>query len=151
MKAAFRETVPILHKGTLQTIQIAVILLIFVWVVEVLFFAHMAWFAIQHNLIVSPVQRLGATTLVVIIGGWLVLKAGLTVCLAFRQNWARYVELLLTVCGLMMTIAPSINFGHQWKAFVTFGLLDFANVAATLLLFVGPANAWFKRASTRSA
>ena len=150
MKAAFRESVPILHKGTPKTIQIAVILLVLVWVVDVLFFAQMAWFAIQHNLIITPVQRLGATTLVVIFGGWLVLKAGLTVCLAFRQNWARYVELLLTVFGLMMTIDASINTG-MWTTFVTFGPLDFANVAATLLLFVGPANAWFRRISTPSA
>jgi hypothetical protein len=151
MKAAFRKTVPILHKGTSKTIQTAVILLILVWVVEVLFFAQMAWFMIQHNLIVSPVQRLGATTLVVMIGGWLVLKVGLAVCLAFRQNWARYVELLLTVCGLMMTIDGLIKSGPDWKPFVTYGALDFANVAATLLLFVGPANAWFGRISTPSA
>ena len=151
MKAAFRESVPILHKGTPKTIQIAVILLVLVWVVDVLFFAQMAWFAIQHNLIITPVQRLGATTLVIIFGGWLVLKAGLTVCLAFRQNWARYVELLLTVCGLMVTIDGLIKSGHAWKTSVSFGALDFANVAAMLFLFVGPANAWFKRASTRSA
>jgi|HubBroStandDraft_5_1064220.scaffolds.fasta_scaffold37054_2 hypothetical protein len=69
-------------------------------------------------------------------------NAGLLTSLAFKQNRARYIELPLTTCGLLI-VAATVTL--QSAKSLDPGLLYFANAVATILLFVGPAKVGFSK------
>ena len=78
--------------------------------------------------------------MLVFMVSWLCLNAALTLGLAYRKNWARVTEMLLTLFGLLL-VALSFSF----KRSLSPGILYFANAAATVLLFLPPATSWFTR------
>jgi hypothetical protein len=135
-----RRPVPLLDEEAPQAVKLAVLLFIFVWCGDIYFFSPIFSYAIQRGLFVSEAQRVGSILMLVFMVSWLCLNAALTLGLAYRKNWARVTEMLLTLFGLLL-VALSFSF----KRSLSPGILYFANAAATVLLFLPPATSWFTR------
>lgn len=60
--------------------------------------------------------------------------------IAYRCNWARWVQLIITVFGMLLLLTML-----RLKQRFDLGLFYFSKAAATVLLFVPSAAAWFGR------
>jgi hypothetical protein len=132
------ERVPLFGTDAPWVVRMSFVLFVFVWFWELnesLYLLSMT--KLIHQ---TPKQHIGFVLMGVIWGGWQLFNVVLLIGIAYRGNWARVIQLIITVFGLLLLMTVQL-LNQRFHV----GLLYFSNAAATALLFVPPAAAWFGR------
>ncbi|RFU49585.1 hypothetical protein [Paraburkholderia sp. DHOC27] len=119
------------------TARAAVVIFVLIWFWELNTFLSIAWITVS-KIHLTDRQRVGAVGMLIGLSGWQILNATVIVGLVYRRNWARIIELALTVFGLVL-VAALVAMKQPFAP----GVIYFSNAAATLLLFSRSARAWF--------
>jgi hypothetical protein len=130
------ERVPLFGTDAPRVVRMSFVLFVFLWFWELN--VSLSMLSMPAHIHQTPKQHMGFVLLCVIWGGWQLLNIVLLVGIAYRGNWARVIQLIITVFGtVLLTTLEVLN---QW---FDPSLFYFSNAAATALLFVPSAAAWF--------
>ncbi|WP_124800773.1 hypothetical protein [Paraburkholderia phosphatilytica] len=130
------ERVPLFGVNAPWSVRGSFVLLVFVWFWELN--RSLDMLSLMKHFHPTPKQHVGLVLMLVIWGGWQLLNVVLLTGIAYRCNWARVIELIITVSGMLLLLTMLLL-----KQRFDPGLLYFSNAAATTLLFVPSAAAWF--------
>lgn len=130
------ERVPLFGANAPWAARLSFLLFVFGWFWELNNSLHL--FLLTSRIPLNPKQHLGLVMMSVIWGGWQLLNAVLLTGIAYRGNWARVMQLIVTVFGMLLLLTLQIL-----KLRFDLGVLYFCNAAATVLLFFPSVAAWF--------
>lgn len=130
------DRVPLFGAGAPWVVRVSFMLSVFVWFRELDKLLHM--FSLMKHIHQTPKQHVGFVLLSVIWGGWQLLDVVLLIGIAYRGNWARVTQLIITVFTISLLLTMQLL-----KQRSDLSLLYFSNAAATILLFVPSAAVWF--------
>lgn len=130
------ERVPLSRTDAPWAVRMSFVLFVFVWFWELNESLYMlSLIKLIHQ---TPKQHLGLVLMEVIWGGWQLFNVVLLIGIAYRGNWARVIQLVITVFGILLLMTVQLL-----NQPLHVGLFYFSNAAATTLLFVPSAAAWF--------
>lgn len=130
------ERVPLFGTKAPWAARLSFSLFVFAWFWELNESLHLL--SLIRPIHLNPKQHLGVVLMSVIWGGWQVLNVVLLIGIAYRCNWARVMQLIITLFGMLLLLTLQIL-----KQRFDPGVLYFCNAAATALLFVPSTAAWF--------
>jgi hypothetical protein len=136
------KNVPLFGNDAPWTPRASFLLLVFVWFRELSLSLQM--FFLMGRIQPTPKQQVGFVLIYVMWGGWQLLNFALLIGIAYRGNWARMIELIITVFGMVLLVILQL-LKHGFDV----GLLYLCNAAATTLLFTPSATAWFGRTKAK--
>ncbi|NML35530.1 hypothetical protein HHL14_32565 [Paraburkholderia sp. G-4-1-8] len=130
------ERVPLFGTDAPWVVRLSFVLFVFVWFLEL----NESLYALSISKLIhqTPQQHGGFVLMSVIWGGWQLFNVVLLIGIAYRGNWARVIQLILVVFGTLLLMTVQL-LNQRFPV----GLLYFGNAAATALLFVPSAAAWF--------
>jgi hypothetical protein len=129
--------VPLFRDDAPWAARAAVVLFVLIWFKELNTFLSLA-LAVFGNFHPTGPQRVGGAVVLIFAVAWQLLNATLTVAMAYRKNWARVIEFVLTSFEILL-VAVLLFLKQKFNP----GLLYFGNAAATGLLLAPSARAWF--------
>jgi hypothetical protein len=130
------ERVPLFGADVPWVVRVSFLLFVFVWFWELNESLH--FFSLMELIHQTPTQHTGFVLLSTIWGGWQLFNVVLLIGIAYRGNWARVIQLIITMFGMLLLLVVQLLKQH-----VDVGLIYFGNAAATALLFLPSAAAWF--------
>lgn len=136
------ERVPLFGIDTPWTVRTSFVLFVLVWFWELNAALHVL--SLTKAIPKTPKIHAGFVLMCVIWGGWMLFNVVLLASIAYRGNWARVMELIATVFGMVLLLTLQFLY-HRFNV----SLLYLSNAAATALLFTPSASAWFGRPTGR--
>lgn len=130
------ERVPVFGADAPWAVRVSFVLFVLVWFWELNESLYML--SLMTRIHQTPKQHVGLVLMCVIWGGWQLLNVVLLIGVAYRGNWARVIQLIITVFGMLLLLTVQLL-----KQRFDIGLFYIGNAAATALLFMPSAAAWF--------
>jgi hypothetical protein len=130
------ERVPLFGANAPWVVRVSFVLFVILWFSELN--ESLRLLSLTKLIHQTSRQHVALVVMCVMWGGWQLLNVVLMVGVAYRCNWARVIELIITVFAMLLFLTMQLlrqRFDPNW--------FYFSNAAATALLFVPSAAAWF--------